>query len=98
MQKKRWFLFQLFCLVGEYKRAGEQLKLAAQLDDQFQSASLIYSRVIAAERFRREVASGTETPLILGEPEAWLAKLFEANRLLGQKQSGSCNTVADGGL
>ena len=82
--KKRWFLFQLFCFVGEYKRAGEQLKLAAQFDDSFQSVSLIYTRVIASEIFRQKVASGLETPLNLGEPEAWLAKLLEANRMLTQ--------------
>ena len=83
--KKRWFLFQLFCFNSEYGRAQEQLKLAAQLDDSFQSAFLIYSRVVASEVFREKVVvSGQETPLILGEPEEWMAKLFEANRMLGQ--------------
>ena len=83
--KKSWFLFQLFCLSGEYKRAQEQLKLAAQLDDAFQSAFLIYSRVVASELFRNKVVvSAEETPLILGEPEEWMAKLFEANRMLSQ--------------
>ena len=83
--KKRWFLFQLFCFSGEYERAQEQLKLAAQLDDTFQSANLIYSRVVASELFRKKViTSSDETPLILGEPEEWVAKLFEANRMLGQ--------------
>lgn len=81
---KRWFLFQLFCFNGEYERSQEQLKLAAQLDESFQSAFLIYSRVIASEIFREKVVvSGQETPLILGEPEEWVAKLFEANRMLG---------------
>jgi len=84
--EKRWFLFQLFCFSSEYERAQEQLKLAAQLDDAFQSAFLIYSRIIASEIFReRVVVSAEETPLILGEPEEWMAKLFEANRMLVQK-------------
>lgn len=82
---KRWFLFQLFCFSSEYERAQEQLKLAAQLDDAYQSAFLIYSRVAASELFRRKVISAEETPLILGEPEEWMAKLFEANRMLNQK-------------
>jgi type VI secretion system protein ImpE len=82
---KRWFLFQLFCFNSEYERAQEQLKLAAQLDESFQSAFLIYSRVIASELFRNKVVvSGQETPLVLGEPEEWVAKLLEANRMLGQ--------------
>ena len=80
-----WFLFQLFCFTSEYERAQEQLKLAAQLDESFQSASLIYLRVLASELFRNKVAvSGEETPLILGEPEEWMAKLFEANRMLAK--------------
>lgn len=85
--EKRWFLFQLFCLNCEYERAQEQLKIAAQLDDAFQSACLIYLRVVACEFFRQKViVSAEETPLVLGEPEEWLAKLLEANRLLGQNK------------
>ena len=91
--KKRWFLFQLFCFVGDYKRASDQLKLTAQLDDEFQSASLIYSRVIASELFREAVVAGEATPLILGEPEPWLAKLFEANRMLGQNDLESATQL-----
>ena len=82
--KKRWFLFQLFCLIGEYERAHEQLKLSAQLDDSFESALMIFSRIISLEAFRERVVAGMETPLILGEPEPWLARLFEANRMLGK--------------
>ncbi len=91
--EQRWFLFQLFCFSSEYERAQEQLKIAAQLDDAFQSAYLIYSRVIASELFRRKVVSAQETPLILGEPEEWLAKLFEANRLLSQSKLESATQL-----
>jgi type VI secretion system protein ImpE len=82
----RWFLFQLFCFTGEYERAQNQLNVAAELDKEFQSAALIYSRVMAAELLRSKVAAGEQTPVLLGEPEPWLAKLFEANRILGQGQ------------
>ena len=92
--EKRWFLFQLFCFNGEYERAQEQLKLAAQLDDSFQSASLVYLRVLASELFREKViVSGKETPLILGEPEEWVAKLFEANRMLGKSDLESATRL-----
>lgn len=82
----RWFLFQLFCFCGEFERAQSQLNLAAQLDKEFQSASMIYSRVMASELLRIEVVAGRRTPVLLGEPEPWMAKLFEANRILGQGQ------------
>lgn len=85
----RWFLFQLFCFIADYQRAQNQLNLAAELDKQFESASLIYSRVMAAELLRQDVAAGKHTPLLLGKPEPWLAKLFEANRMLGEGQLDS---------
>lgn len=82
----RWFLFQLFCFCADYQRAQNQLNLAAELDKQFESGSLIYSRMMAAELLRQQVTEGKRTPLLLGEPEPWLAKLFEANRMLGEEQ------------
>jgi type VI secretion system protein ImpE len=82
----RWFLFQLFSFCGDFQRAANQLDLAAQLDKSFESAALIYSRVLAAERLRLEVASGARTPLLLGEPSEWLAQLSESNRLLADGQ------------
>jgi type VI secretion system protein ImpE len=43
-----------------------------------------YREVVRCELFRREVFAGAKTPLILGEPDEWIAKLTEAARLLGQ--------------
>lgn len=80
---KRWFLFQLFCFSGDWKRASDQLRMAANLDKEYESFALIFNRVMAAERLRPEIVSGLRTPLFLGEPEAWVAGILEANRLLG---------------
>ncbi|MGJ8640757.1 MAG: type VI secretion system accessory protein TagJ [Opitutaceae bacterium] len=80
----RWFLFQLFSFTGDWKRAQDQITLAAQLDKNFQSRSMVYSRVLSAERLRADIVKGTRTPVLLGEPEPWLAQQFEANRLLGE--------------
>lgn len=78
----RWFLFQLFCFAADWKRASDQLQVAARLDKEYHSLALIFNRVIAAERLRPEILSGQRTPLFLGEPEAWVAGVLEANRLL----------------
>jgi type VI secretion system protein ImpE len=43
-----------------------------------------YREVVRCELFRKEVFSGAKTPLILGEPQEWIAKLAESARLLGQ--------------
>ena len=78
----RWFLYQLFSFAGDWKRASDQLQVAAKLDKEYHSLALIFNRVIAAERLRPEILSGQRTPLFLGEPESWVAGLLEANRLL----------------
>lgn len=78
---KRWFLFQLFCFSGEWKRATDQLRMAAKLDKEYESLAIIFNRVMAAERLRPEILNGQRTPLFLGEPESWVAEILEANRL-----------------
>jgi type VI secretion system protein ImpE len=43
-----------------------------------------YREVVRCELFRKEVFAGGKTPLVLGEPQEWIARLSEAARLLGQ--------------
>jgi type VI secretion system protein ImpE len=87
----RWFLFQLFCFAGDWARAKDQLSLAAQLDSEFRSSAMIYGRLLAAEGMRQDILLGKRTPLFLGEPCAWVARILEANKLLsdGQQEASS---------
>lgn len=82
--KLRVFLFQLLCVLGDWKRAIAQLKAAAGLDEGATMMAQAYREAIICEVYREKVFAGEKTPLILGEPQEWLAHLIEAQKLLAQ--------------
>jgi type VI secretion system protein ImpE len=74
----RIFLFQLLCVMGRWDRALNQLAVSADLDTGAQSMLQTYREAIRCEQLRQEVFLGKRTPLLLGEPAAWVARLVEA--------------------
>ncbi|MFT4959945.1 MAG: type VI secretion system protein ImpE [Paracoccaceae bacterium] len=80
--KLRIFLFQLLCVLGDWKRAITQLKLSAELDPAATLMAQTYREAIICEVFREKVFAGEKEPLILGEPQEWLALLIEAQKAL----------------
>ncbi len=76
----RMRLFRVFCLTGLWDRALTQLDTASGMDAALAMTSLLYKQAIACERFRTEVFAGRRTPVVLGEPQAWLAWMIEALR------------------
>ncbi|UWQ35260.1 tetratricopeptide repeat protein (plasmid) [Leisingera sp. M527] len=80
--KLRVFLFQLLCVLGDWNRAIAQLKAAAGLDEGATVMAQAYREAIICEVYREKVFAGEKSPLILGEPEEWLAHLIEAQKLL----------------
>jgi type VI secretion system protein ImpE len=82
--KRRVMLFQLMILSGQWDRALTQLYVIKEMDGEANDFVRAYREVIRCELFRKEVFAGTKTPLVLGEPQEWIAKLTEAVRLLGQ--------------
>ncbi|MFT6458147.1 type VI secretion system accessory protein TagJ [Pseudophaeobacter arcticus] len=82
--KLRIFLFQLLCILGDWKRAVAQLRLSAELDANATVMAQAYREAILCEVYREKVFKGEKDPLILGEPEAWLAQLIEAQKMLAQ--------------
>jgi len=82
--KRRVMLFQLMILSGQWDRALTQLYVIKEMDGESGDFVRTYREVIRCELFRKEVFAGAKTPLVLGEPREWLAKLAEALRLLGQ--------------
>lgn len=78
----RTFLFQLFCIFGEWDRALTQLVTAAELDETAQTMAQAYRTAIRCEILRLRVFAGTRAPTIFGQPEPWMSLLVEANRLL----------------
>ncbi len=80
--KLRIFLFQLLCVLGDWKRAITQLKLAAEMDEAATMMAKTYREAIICEVFREKVFAGDKEPLIFGEPEEWLALLIQAQKTL----------------
>jgi type VI secretion system protein ImpE len=82
--KRRVMLFQLMVLSGQWDRALTQLYVIKEMDGDAADFVRTYREVVRCELFRKEVFAGGKTPLVLGEPQEWIAKLSEAARLLGQ--------------
>ena len=82
--KRRVMLFQLMILSGQWDRALTQLYVIKEMDGDAGDFVRTYREVIRCELFRKEVFAGAKTPLVLGEPQEWIAKLAEGVRLLGE--------------
>ena len=80
--KLRTFLFQMFCVTGEWDRALTQLSVAAELDPLAYPMSQAYQAAIRCEILREKVFRGERSPTVLGDPGEWLPLLMEATRLL----------------
>ena len=76
--KLRVFLFQLLCVTGDWERALQQLDVATTLDPSAIAMGQLYGDAVRCEPVRREVFAGRKSPMILGEPEQWLALLIES--------------------
>lgn len=77
----RVFLFQLLAVLGSWDRARTQLDVAGELDASALGMVAVYRQALLAEGLRAEVFAGRRTPVVFGEPEEWVALMFEALRL-----------------
>lgn len=75
--EQRVFLFQLFCVLSEWKRAITQLKICAEMDAGNLEMAQSYREAIICELVREKVFAGEKAPLIFGEPEDWIALLVQ---------------------
>lgn len=78
--KLRIFLFQMFAVTGQWKRAKTQLDMIKDLDPDAVLMVRAYSEVINCELHRQAVFEGKSKPLIFGEPEEWVALQLEAQQ------------------
>jgi type VI secretion system protein ImpE len=74
----RIFLFQLLCVLGQWERALTQLQICGELDAGALAMVSTYREAIQCEALREAVFAGKTTPMILGQPPAWIALLIEA--------------------
>ena len=78
--KHRISLFQLLAINGLWDKALTQLSVLSDLDKETESMVGAYREVLRCELLRAEVFAGKRTPLFVGEPDGWVAKLVEALR------------------
>lgn len=76
--KLRIFLFQLLAVDGQWTRALNQLKVCGELDAGTLAMVNTYREAIQCELLRDAVFSGQTTPMVFGQPQAWVAHLVEA--------------------
>ena len=76
--KLRTFLFQLLCVLGQWERAQAQLELCGQLDHATLAMVNTYREALKCELVREAVFAGKTTPMVFGQPQAWVASLVEA--------------------
>lgn len=93
--KQRVSLFQVLCVLGQWDRAITQLEVAAELDPMNQLMAQMGQAAILCERLREEVYAGKRTPMILGEPEPWIAQLVQASALTAQGNHAAADALRE---
>ena len=91
----RVFLFQMFCITGEWDRALAQLTVASELDALALPMAETYRVLIRCERLREGVFAGRRSPTVFGHPEPWVPLLLEANRALAAGAAAAAATLRD---
>ena len=91
--KLRIFLAQLLMVTGDWDRAVNQLGVAAELDAAALPMKHTYTAAMQCERLRAAVFTGDKSPLVLGDPPAWIALLLQALALNGQGHSGEAQAL-----
>jgi type VI secretion system protein ImpE len=80
----RIFLFQLLCVLGQWERALNQLKVASGLDAAALPMAQMYGEAVRCEAIRADVFAGRKSPMVFGQPEQWLALLIESLLVAGR--------------
>ncbi|HZS84166.1 MAG TPA: type VI secretion system accessory protein TagJ [Stellaceae bacterium] len=91
--KLRIFLFQLSCVTGAWERAKTQLEVAHQMDQGAMLMARVYGGAIACEAARRQAFTGEAAPTIFGDPQPWMAELYEALRLAARGEHGAASAL-----
>jgi type VI secretion system protein ImpE len=93
--KLRIFLFQLLCVMGDWKRAVAQLKICGEMAPSALPMAQTYREAIICEVYREKVFEGQKEPLVFGQPQEWVAHLIEALKLLAQGRPAEAAQLRD---
>jgi type VI secretion system protein ImpE len=93
--KQRVFLSQLLCVLGQWKRALDQLKVCGELDAGTLAMVNTYTAAVQCEQLREAVFAGKVMPHVFGPPAAWVAQLAQALQLEGQGQAAAAAALRE---
>lgn len=91
----RVFLFQTLSVLGQWKRALNQLDVLANMDPDHRMMAKIFQPVVQCELLREQVFAGKHTPIVFGEPEPWMSWLVQANELVGQEKFAAARELQE---
>ena len=80
--KYRVFLFQILAVTGDLQKALDQLNVVGELDATALPMVQTYRETIACEGLRKEIFAGARSPLIMGDPDDWIARLLQSLKLV----------------
>lgn len=90
----RVFLAQLLCVLGQWERAHTQLNVVADMDAKTAAMREMVGHALRCELLRAQVFAGKRTPMVFGQPEAWLAQLIESLLQSGRGEAALANDLA----
>lgn len=93
--KLRTFLFQLLVVLGQWRRALDQLKVCGELDAGTLAMVNTYTAAVQCEMVREAVFAGKTLPHVFGPPAAWVAQLAQALQLDGQGEPAGAAALRD---
>jgi type VI secretion system protein ImpE len=91
--KLRIFLFQLLCVLGQWQRAGAQLEVCGEMDAGTLAMVNTYREALKCELVREAVFAGRTTPMVLGQPQEWVAWLVEALQADARGDAGAATRL-----
>lgn len=91
-------LFQLLAVTGNWARAGQQMATAGSLNAKLTPTVLAYRGLVEAEMVRQAVFAGTTTPMLMGEPEPWMAAWLKAAEAVTKAQFAEAEALRDQAL
>lgn len=90
----RVFLAQLLCVLGQWERAHTQLNVVADMDDIAGPMREMVGHALRCEKIRAAVFQGRRSPMIFGQPDAWLASLIESLLRAGAGETELSHSLA----
>jgi type VI secretion system protein ImpE len=91
--KLRVFLFQLLCVLGQWQRALDQLKVCGELDAGTLAMVNTYGAALQCEVARDAVFAGRHLPHVFGPPAEWVALLAQALQMDAQGHAEQAATL-----